>query len=47
MHLTISTFLGIIACVLLFLAAFGVSSSRVNLGWLGLALWVMAHLVNF
>lgn len=40
------TVLLVLAFVLLLLAAFGVSSPRVNLGWLGLACWVATHLVG-
>lgn len=40
--MTIALFLLIIALVLLLLAAFGVNPPRVSLGWLGLALWLLA-----
>jgi hypothetical protein len=32
----------IFALVCLFLQAFGVTTSRVSLGWLGMALWLLA-----
>lgn len=44
--MTIATILLLVAAVLLFCAAFGVPSSRVNLGWLGLALWALSLLVG-
>jgi hypothetical protein len=37
--------LGIVAVVLLALAAFGVNAPRVSLGWLGLAIWALVALV--
>jgi len=39
------TILLVAAVILLFLAAFGVSVSRVSLGWLGLALFVLAQVI--
>jgi phosphatidylserine synthase len=36
----------LIACVLLFLAAFGVSLGRVQTGWLGMACWCASLLVG-
>jgi hypothetical protein len=41
----LTLFLMIAALVLLILAAFNVPSSRVNLGWLGLACWCLAVLL--
>jgi hypothetical protein len=35
----------IAAVICLFLAAFGVGVSRVHLGWLGVALYVLAQLI--
>lgn len=40
--MTIALILLIIAFILLLLAAFGVSPRPVSLGWLGLALWLLA-----
>ena len=36
----------VFAFVLLFCAAVGVATARVQLGWLGLALWVLAEIVG-
>ena len=41
-----SLVLGIVAVVLLVLAAFGVSAGRVSLGWLGLAIWAALVLLD-
>lgn len=41
----ISALLVIVAAVLLILAAFEVLSTRVHLGWLGLALWAISTVV--
>jgi hypothetical protein len=38
----ITNFLLVLACVLLFLSAFGVNAPKVQLGWLGLALWLLS-----
>lgn len=38
--MTLHYALGIAALVCLILAAFGAPSSRISLGWLGMALWV-------
>lgn len=43
--MTIDTILLVIAFVLLLLAAFGVAAPRVNLGWLGVACYVLTMLV--
>ncbi len=39
--------LEVLAIVCELLAAFGFPGSRVNLGWLGLALWMLAVFVPF
>lgn len=44
--MSISLILMIVATVLLFCAAFGVPSTRVNLMALGLALWALAEVVT-
>lgn len=44
--MTISTILMIVAVVLLFCAAFSVPSSRVVLGWLGMAIWATSILIG-
>lgn len=44
--MTISFLLVIIALVLLFLAAFGVSLGRVSPGWLGMALWLLSTVLR-
>jgi hypothetical protein len=36
------TIIMVLACVLLFIAAFGGTFPRVNVGWLGLAIWALA-----
>ena len=38
----VSTLVYIIAFVLLLVAALGVAVPRISLGWLGLALWLLA-----
>ena len=43
--MTLDTVLLIAAVILLVLAAFGVAAPRVNLGWLGVALFVATALV--
>jgi hypothetical protein len=40
------TILLVFAFVLLVVAAFGIGLPRVNLGWLGLALWVLSILLR-
>lgn len=42
----LSLILVVASIVLLFLAAFNVSTGRVNPGWLGLALFVLAGVVR-
>ena len=39
------TILLVASVILLFLAAFGVTVSRISLGWLGLALFVLAQVI--
>ena len=39
------TILLVAAVILLFLAAFGVTVNRISLGWLGLALFVLAQVI--
>lgn len=36
----------VLSFVCLLLAAFDVKAPRVNLGWLGLALWVLSQLIR-
>jgi hypothetical protein len=43
--INIALLLRIVAFVLLCLAAAGVPSGRVSLGWLGLALWLLSMMV--
>jgi hypothetical protein len=43
---TLRVVLLILALISLALAAVGIPSSRVNLGWLGLFFWVLAVLVG-
>lgn len=43
---TLSLVLIVAAIILLFLAAFGVTAKSINLGWLGLALYVLAQLIG-
>lgn len=43
--MSIDLILLIAAVICLFLAAFGVAVSRVSLGWLGLALFVLTFLI--
>lgn len=38
---SLSAFLMLIALILLFLAAIGVSSPRISLGWLGMFFWAL------
>lgn len=40
--MTVALILLVLAFVLLLLAAFNVNPPRVSLGWLGLALWLLA-----
>jgi hypothetical protein len=40
--MSISMLLYVVAFVLLLIAAFGVAVPRISLGWLGLALWLLA-----
>lgn len=42
--MTLATIFVLVAVVLFGLAAFGVPSSKVSLGWLGLMFWALAHL---
>jgi len=44
--MSLSFLLQIVALVCLILAAIGVPSSRVSLGWLGMALWLCALMVG-
>lgn len=44
--MTLTIVLLIVALILLALRAFGVSSGRVDLGWLGLAVYVLAVLLG-
>lgn len=44
--MSLSFLLQIVALVCLILAAIGVPASRVQLGWLGLALWLAALMVG-
>jgi hypothetical protein len=43
--MTLQLVLYLIALILLILAALGVASRRVSLGWLGLAVWLFAAAV--
>ncbi|MES3001363.1 MAG: hypothetical protein V4787_11790 [Pseudomonadota bacterium] len=44
--MTLALLFMIVAIVLLLCAAFGVPSTRVSLGWLGLALWAIAEVTG-
>ena len=44
--ITIRLVLMLLAVILLFLAAAGVPSNRVNLAYLGLGLWALAQIVT-
>jgi len=40
--MTVALLLLVVAFILLLLAAFGIGAPRLSLGWLGLALWLLA-----
>jgi hypothetical protein len=42
----IATILLVLAFVLLLLAAFNVSTARISLGWLGMAVWCLSILLG-
>lgn len=44
--MTINSVLMVVGLICLLMAAFGVPPSRVNLGWLGLAFWLLALLIS-
>jgi len=44
--ITVSGILILVAVILLFLAALNINSSKVSLGWLGLALWCLSQLIR-
>lgn len=44
--ITVPLVLYILALIFLILAALGVPSSRVNLGWLGLACWLLGSMIT-
>lgn len=45
MKLTVSLVLLIISCILLFLKAIHVETNKIDLGWLGLSLFVLATII--
>ena len=42
----VSLVIQVIAVICLFCAAIGVNAPKVNLGWLGLALWLLSLMVS-
>jgi hypothetical protein len=45
-YVTVKVFLLVLALILVALAAFGVSTQKVNFGWLGLAVWILSNLLG-
>jgi hypothetical protein len=43
--MTLHTVLFLVAAICFALAAFGVSTGRVSIGWLGLLAWVLTNLI--